>query len=221
MSGYMEGFKLPCVKCCRFVNPEFFCPVEDIQAKRIQNKHSQWCLECIGRAINKYPCQECFEFFPKSGFSKKEFMKGMQRECIECSNGPPPELRDSNLLFKRTFECWNCGKKMNNHKKYTCTKCQRPTYCDKSCQKRHWIQHRTECEQQSKIAQRNGLIKNKTKRNKEHKQQNEANKQENKKQNSNKPKYCGICNKSVPEFEWKSHLNGKKHQKKCEKMQSK
>eukprot|EP01084_Bolivina_argentea_P266683 452419_1 len=211
MNGYMEGFLLPCARCHQMVEPEFFCPVEHRQARHIQEKNSQWCLECIGKTINKYACAECFDFFPKSGFFANEFMKGRKRECKKCSSGPAPGLRDSNLLFKKSFECWNCKKKMTDNKKYTCKKCQRPTYCSKSCQKVYWIKHRDECEKQNQIAQRIGLLKKPKNKNDNNKN---ANKKDIKQLKSNPGKRCKICNVSVPEFQWMSHINGKKHQKK-------
>ena len=40
----------------------------------------------------------------RNKFDDTEFIKGMQRECKECANGPQPGLRDGDLLFKRRFE---------------------------------------------------------------------------------------------------------------------
>eukprot|EP00483_Globobulimina_turgida_P004784 UN04793 len=154
-----DDFNLPCSKCHRMVDARFFMITDDPKGKLIQDKQRfPWCLECVGRTINKYPCQECLKLFPKSGFSSKELIKGMKRECKKCSNGPEEGFRDSNLLFKRKFECWNCEKRMNGIKKYTCSRCQRPTYCGKLCQKEQWLKHQNECEIQSKIAERVGLL---------------------------------------------------------------
>lgn len=147
------------MKCHKRVEPQFFCPTDDFQGQQIQSIHSQWCLECIGRMIQKYPCSECLELLKRDQFDDAEFRKGMKRECKECSDGPPSGLRDSDFLFKKRFECWQCSKEMNESKQYTCKSCQRPTYCGRSCQKKHWLQHRDQCQKQTQIAKRLGLLK--------------------------------------------------------------
>ena len=154
-----DELRLPCMRCYKHVDPKFFCPTEDIQGQHIQSMNSQWCLECVGKMIRKYPCSECLELLSRNEFDDNEFMKGMERECKNCANGPPKGLRDSDLLFLRKYECWHCSKNMDDTKKYTCAQCQRPTYCSKSCQKKDWITHREKCAQQSEIAKRMGFLK--------------------------------------------------------------
>ena len=55
------------------------------------------------------------------------------------------------MMPKNRSECWQCAISMQGKKRFTCSDCQRPTYCGKHCQKRHWHRHRTDCKDQCHI----------------------------------------------------------------------
>ena len=55
---------------------------------------------------------------------------------------------------KKKSECWQCAVSMQEKKRFTCSACQRPTYCGKRCQKRHWSRHRTDCKVQCRILEK-------------------------------------------------------------------
>ena len=57
------------------------------------------------------------------------------------------------IIPKHKSECWQCAISMQGKKHFTCSDCQRPTYCGKRCQKRHWLRHRTDCTDQCHILQ--------------------------------------------------------------------
>ena len=54
---------------------------------------------------------------------------------------------------RQRLECWQCGLSMKDRPQFTCSDCERPTYCERRCQKRHWLRHRMDCFHQSWISE--------------------------------------------------------------------